>query len=36
LRVRHFNFNLPGANISQQQEAMEQLARDVFPLIPKE
>ena len=36
LGVRHFNFNLPGANISQQQEAMDRLARDVLPLIPKE
>jgi alkanesulfonate monooxygenase SsuD/methylene tetrahydromethanopterin reductase-like flavin-dependent oxidoreductase (luciferase family) len=35
LGVGNFNLNLPGASISAQQEAMEQFAREVLPLVPR-
>jgi probable F420-dependent oxidoreductase len=36
LGVQHFNFNLPGNSISEQQEAMDRVARDVIPLIARD
>lgn len=33
LGVQHFNFNLPGNSISQQMEAMDQITREILPLI---
>jgi hypothetical protein len=33
LGIRNFNVNLPGADIAQQSEAMDQFMREVVPLV---